>query len=371
MQLIIDEKKTKKTIFLFLGAILTYLAGQSAWFVEKIYVGKFYPLWSGLLKKCSNIFPFSLGDFLYTGLIVYFLMVFLKWLILFLRSNQRFAFLAAGLNQLLQIGLFGYILFQVFWGFNYKKGGIALSLGLNPTSYSQKEITELTNSLIDSANYYRRKIGNDVLPEFSKQQLVNEAQQAYNQASIQYPFLGTSVASVKYSLFEPIADYVGFSGYYNPFTGEAQLRGDLPPILNPFIICHEIGHQLGYASESEASFVGFLAAKSSANPLVQYSMYLDLLSYSFNEQYLLYSKDNFAAFEQVVKNNRSRMDSLVKKDRKDIRDFFLKRRNSISPISNNLYDQFLKMNQQMAGIDSYNEVIAWLISYQKRKHANK
>jgi len=29
------------------------------------------------------------------------------------------------------------------------------------------------------------------------------------------------------------------------------------------------------------------------------------------------------------------------------------------------------MNQQMAGIDSYNEVIAWLISYQKRKNENK
>jgi len=371
MQLIIDEKKTKKTFLLLIVGILVYLAGQSSWFVENLYVGKFYPLWSNFLQKATDLLPFSLGDLIYTGLIGCFIVQLLKWFILFLKSHQRFAFLGYGLRQLVQISLIGYILFQVFWGFNYKKGGIALTLGLNPTSYSQTEITQLTNELIDSANYYRRQIGTGVLPVFTKEQLIKEAKLAYEKSSIQYPFLTTPIQSVKFSLFEPIADFIGFSGYYNPFTGEAHLRNDLPGILNPFIIYHEVGHQLGYASESEASFVGFLAAKTSSNAYVQYSMYLDLLNYSFNEQYLLYAKENFAAFEQVVKNNRSKMDSLVKKDRKDIRDFFYKRRNIISPISNNLYDQFLKMNQQIAGIDSYNEVIAWLISYNKRKNAAK
>ena len=101
------------------------------------------------------------------------------------------------------------------------------------------------------------------------------------------------------------------------------MRKDLPTILNPAILCHEVAHQLGYASESEASFVGYLTAKYSSNPYLQYSMYLDLLGYSLNEQYLLYAKENYAAFEQVVKNNRERMDSLVKNDRKEIRDFFM------------------------------------------------
>lgn len=371
MQLIIDEKKIKRTFLLLLGGVLTYLAGQSTWFVENWYAVKFYPLWSNFLKRGSNFFPFSLGDFLYAGLIIYFIVLLIGWGSRFLRAHQRSAFFWSGINRMVQMSLIGYMLFQVFWGFNYKKGGIALQLGLNPTEYSQEEITKLTNGLIDSANYYRRKIGSSDLPVFSKTQLIKDAQHAFTKASIQFPFLRTNIASVKFSLFEPIADYIGFSGYYNPFTGEAHLRNDLPGILNLFIICHEVGHQIGYASESEASFVGFLAAKSSPNPFLQYSMYLDLLNYSFNEQYLLYAKENFTAFDQVVKNNRNRMDSLVKKDRKDIRDFFYKRRNYISPISNTIYDQFLKMNQQMAGIESYNEVVAWLISFQKRKNENK
>ncbi len=366
MQLIIDEKKIKNTFLLLLGGVLTYLVGESDSFVDNWYAVKFYPLWSNCLKSISNLLPFSIGDLFYSVLILYFTIHLIKWFIKLLYSHSRLALLGSGLLRMLQWSLLTYILFQIFWGFNYKKGGIALQLGLNPTSYTQKEITSLTNQLIDSANFYRKKIGSGALPSFSKTQLIENAQKAYNQAALDYPFLATNIQSIKFSLFEPIADYIGFSGYYNPFTGEAHLRKDLPTILNPAILCHEVAHQLGYASESEASFVGYLTAKFSTDPYLQYSMYLDLLGYSLNEQYLLYAKENFTSFEEVVKNNRSRMDSLVKKDRKDIRDFFYARRNIISPISNNLYDQFLKMNQQMAGIDSYNEVIAWLISYQKK-----
>ena len=31
-----------------------------------------------------------------------------------------------------------------------------------------------------------------------------------------------------------------------------------------------------------------------------------------------------------------------------------------------MYDQYLKMNKQLAGINSYNEVIGWLLAYQKK-----
>lgn len=366
MQLIIDEKKIKKTFLLLLGGVLTYLVGESDSFVDNWYAEKFYPLWSNCLKKISDFFPFSIGDLFYTGLLVYLSIQFFKWFIQFLSSHNRLDVLLGLLNRMIQFTLIGYILFQFFWGFNYKKGGIALQLGLNPTEYNQKEITYLTNQLIDSANFYRKKIGPGALPSFTKAQLIETAQNAYDKAALDFPFLATKIQSIKFSLFEPIADYVGFSGYYNPFTAEAQLRKDLPTILNPSILCHEVAHQLGYASESEASFVGYLTAKYSSDSYLQYSMYLDLLSYSLNEQYLLYAKENYASFEKVVKNNQSRIDSLVKNDRKEIRDFFYARRNIISPISNTLYDQFLKMNQQMAGINSYNEVIAWLISYQKK-----
>lgn len=370
MQHRLDEKQVKKTIFWLFISSLVFLAGQSSSFVENWYGLKFYPRFSKMLQLASNCMPFSLGDCLYGVLIIWILYRLIRWGHRCLSLPQKWAFLMAGLNRLLQIGLMGYVLFQLFWGFNYKRSGIAAQLGLTPAKYGIREITLLTNQLIDSANFYRRKIGLQQLPVLTKPQLIGTAKYAYQTAANEFPFLNHTVQSVKYSLWTPLGDYIGFSGYFNPFTGEAQIRPDLPGILNPFIVCHEIAHQMGYASESEASFVGYLAAKSSQNPYLQYSMYLDLLSYSLNEQYLLYAKTNFSAFERVIQQNKDRMDSLVKKDRADIRNFFNARKNVISPISNDLYDQFLKLNEQLAGIDSYNEVIAWLISYQNIQHAN-
>jgi hypothetical protein len=159
---------------------------------------------------------------------------------------------------------------------------------------------------------------------------------------------------------------MGFSGYYNPFTGEAQVRTDIPRVLIPYIVCHEMAHQLGYASESEANFVGYLAASVSSNPYFRYSVYLDLFSYAQGEEIAILAQQNDRTeLEYAIKSNRERLDTLVKKDRKEIREFFFKRRNKISPAMSSMYDQYLKLNRQQMGIQSYDEVIGWLLAYFK------
>jgi len=65
---------------------------------------------------------------------------------------------------------------------------------------------------------------------------------------------------VKATLFNLLADYVGFTGYFNPFTAEGQVRTDMPGLELPFVACHETAHMLGFASESEANLIGYLVA---------------------------------------------------------------------------------------------------------------
>jgi hypothetical protein len=68
----------------------------------------------------------------------------------------------------------------------------------------------------------------------------------------------------------------------------------------------------------------------------------------------------------MLQFNKSYLDSLVRKDRKEIRQFFQKRKHTITPAFGNLYDQYLKLNKQAAGINSYDDVISWLIAYKKK-----
>ena len=159
-------------------------------------------------------------------------------------------------------------------------------------------------------------------------------------------------------LFGTIGNYGGFLGYYNPFTGEAQVNTQVPAFTVPFTACHEIGHQLGYASESEASFVGFLAIQSGNSTVFNYSAYFDLFAFANGE---LYMRDSLTA-----KQNMKLLDTLVRKDYAEYREYLKKYRNPIEPLLTKIYGKYLQAHNQPKGIDSYDEVVAWIIAYYKK-----
>src|SRR6185369_4384473 len=64
--------------------------------------------------------------------------------------------------------------------------------------------------------------------------LFGEARQCYGPAADQYAFLGYHNGSIKPSIFSYAGDYLGFTGYYNPFTGEAQVNTTVPVFVQPF-----------------------------------------------------------------------------------------------------------------------------------------
>jgi hypothetical protein len=188
--------------------------------------------------------------------------------------------------------------------------------------------------------------------------IFSTAREAYKIANLKYPFLHYETPSVKRSLYGRGGNYFGFLGYFNPFTGESQLNLTQPPFLIPFVTCHEMAHQLGYANESEANFVGYLTAASSKDPLFHYSAYFDMFNYANSE---LSKRDSVKG-----KENYKLLDTLVKKDMQELRQFYKKYKNPIEPIVWAFYDRYLKANQQDKGVDSYNQVVGLLIAYYKK-----
>jgi hypothetical protein len=155
-----------------------------------------------------------------------------------------------------------------------------------------------------------------------------------------------------------LGNYSGFTGYYNPFTGEAQVNTTIPEFLQPFIACHEVGHQLGYAREVEANFVGYLAGANAENVLLQYSTYLDLFTYANRNLY-------FADSTEAIQFQKSLV-PLVKQDFKTWAAFNKRHRSFMQPLFSFVYDKFLRSNRQPAGILSYDEVTGFLINYYKK-----
>lgn len=323
-------------------------------FIEKYYSTKFYLFFSKTQRAIFGKINFSIGDIIYASFLIFFILNIFKFIYFIVTGAWRkniVPFLLKGIRKLLWLIIF----FQIFWGLNYYRTGIAQQLNIERDDYTKQDVELLICDIVQKLNTIRPLL-NDSLPQPSFQQIFNEAVLLYDSAQTTYPFLNYTNAAVKKSMFSNISHYIGFTGYYNPFTGEAQLSTDIPKILAPYIVCHEIAHQLGYAQEDEANFVGYLVCSKSNNVYFQYSVYVDLYKYAANEL-LMMNEKNIHYWE---------LNKLVKKDLKDIRQYFLSKKNSIEPMMSAIYSQYLKANNQSKGLKSYNDVIGLLINKKKK-----
>ncbi len=325
-------------------------------FVEKLYSTHLYVGYAQILRWLTGWLPFSLGDVLYILIGLYLCYSVIRLIkICLVRKNGAQIWLI--LKNLLKIVVVAYVWFMLSWGLNYHRLGIAYQLHLQVNPYTNDELCVLRDSLAVKLNSLRQQIGQDsILPSPDLITLYWQAPTYYQQASKLYPFIQYHYRSIKNSLFTPWAKYFGWGGYYNPFTGEAQIRADMPRILIPYTVLHEMAHQIGYAGEEEANFVGYLVARESGNAYVAYSCYSELYKYVYNELLLRNT------FSDAI----PALDTLVRNDFKRVNRFFMQEQNSIAPQIMDLYDVYLRANQQKNGINSYNEVVGLLIAFQKK-----
>lgn len=360
-------KKYYKTILLSIIAICIYITEQNISWVEQYYYGFWYPKISFIQRLLTAWLPFSVGDVFYIflgGMTVFYFTRNIKNIFY---SNKKCLgaklFLVKGINFILTV----LITFKLLWGLNYSRQGIAKQLDLYEQAYCKEELVELTENLIFEANFYRKKIADTALPVLNIDTVFNETKNAYANAAKLFPFLEINNFSLKPSLYSFAGNYLGYTGYYNPFTGEAQIRADIPSILLPFVASHEVAHQLGFASEEEANFVAYLVAKNFSGIYLKYATCLELIDYASVEIFNKYVED-FEPENGIKKliQLKNCFDPQVKKDRENIKYFFFRNKKNFASLSTTWYDSYLKINYQPNGVESYNQVIGLVLAYLKK-----
>lgn len=343
--------------------VLTILIKWVSWYpgwVERNYSLGIYPVIAKAQRVLFGWIPFSLGDLFYGFLVIVVLYKTFNLIKTVIKRRFNRAYFISGLQQVFFFILFVYVFFNLFWGLNYNRKGIANQLGLDVKRYNLAELDTLTGILQSRVNYYADFVSEVQRDSFDrKRNLFESAMDAFHIAEKQYPFLKYRHRSIKPSLFSYLGNYLGFQGYYNPFSGEAQVNTTVPRFLEPYVTTHEIAHQLGYAKENEANFVGYLACKQSVTAVFRYSVYYDMYNYALGE--IIQQGDT-----ALAKSYQEKAHPQVKKDQQAFRDFYRRYRNPIEPVIMWGYGQFLKANNQPAGKRSYNEVVGWLIAYYKK-----
>ena len=349
-------KKGALLLFFLFQIIALKILRQFPEFVEAYYSNGIYVFISKAIRYSFGWVPISVGDVFYTLASIYIL----RWFYMNFKRIYKDT-----LSWFLDIGVFislAYFGFHMLWGFNYYRLPLHESLHIK-ANYTTQELVAFTDKLITKTNEIQSKLGESdsvkiVIP-YSKSDIFKNVQNGYEELSKVYPHLKYSPKSLKTSLFSLPLTYMGFSGYLNPFTNEAQVDGLIPIYKFPTTSCHEVAHQLGYAAENEANFIGALAAINNKDLYFKYSGYSFILRYCLSE---LYKRDR-KIYEELL----PRINYGILLNYREVQDFWENYRNPLEPYFEKTFDTFLKANNQSAGIKSYNYVVALMVNYFENK----
>jgi Protein of unknown function (DUF3810) len=321
-------------------------------FIERFYSNGFYQFISKLFRYTLGWMPFSFGDLVYTCVIIYGL----RWLYINRKrlrqdTKQWFIDVFAAVSLI-------YLAFHVLWGMNYYRLPLHENLNLE-ADYTTEQLIVVTKKLIEKSNAIYAEIKHTDTTKidlpYSKSDILELAPLGYNNLKQTFPHLEYHPKSVKKSLYSYPLTYMGFSGYLNPFTNEAQVDGMIPVFLFPTTTTHEIAHQLGYAAENEANFIGCLAAINHDDIYFKYCGYTFALRFCLNE---LNNRDQhlFDGFLKTINPG-------ILGNYKESREFWEAHDNPLEPVFKGFYSNFLKANNQSKGMESYSYVVALLVNY--------
>lgn len=328
--------------------LLFYLFSKTPFFVDKF--STFFEWQKGFHQKLFSSIPFSFGDVFYTILGAALLLFLIKILKKKTRNGYFVKFLVV-LNLV-------YFTYQIFWGQLYFQKPIIDQLP--PEEISLEETKSLTLKYLNLCKQTRNLLKEDENGIFKIQNLpLIESEILSNQSQLP-TFISskksTEINNFKPSLFRKIMSYTGILGYYNPFTAEAQYNAELPSTQIPFTLAHESAHQLGFAREQEANFIGYLLGKNSENVELKYSVEYFVLRSLLNS--LVEKNPQFV--KQILENYSPAM----KRDRIAEKIFAKKHEGFLAIFFDLSNDLFLKSNQQQGSI-TYSYFVDLMVRYER------
>ncbi|OWK74438.1 hypothetical protein CBW16_03245 [Flavobacteriaceae bacterium JJC] len=328
-------------LLFYIFSTVEFIAGLFARFFE--FQKKFHQLFFAWL-------PFSLGDILYIILGLVLILFFIK----ILKKQTRKAYL---LKFLILLNLL-YFVYQIFWGMLYFQKPILDQLP--EEKITVEETKNLTLKYLNLCKQTRKTVKEDRNGVFKAYDLNGVKTEILSHQNGLPKFIsnknGTAVNAFKPSLFKGIMSYTGILGYYNPFTAEAQYNAELPSTYLPFTLAHESSHQLGYAREQEANFIGYLLGKNSEHSDLKYSTEYFVLKSLLNSL----SENNPEFVKDVLRQYSPEM----KRDRLAEKMFIKKHEGSLDVLFGFTNDLFLKSNQQEGSV-TYSYFIDLLVRYER------
>ena len=255
------------------------------------------------------------------------------------------------------VGLSVYAGFCLLWGVFYGADSFQDKSGLKVRGGTVAELTALTECFAREVSAAGDQVQRDENGCFAvpRSEIFAEAMSAYDGVVQVFDCLKKPAVMPKAFVSSRGMSYLDFSGFYFPFTGEANLNDESPAAYLPANICHEMAHQQGIATEQECNFVAIMAATSADSAAYRYAGYLMGYVHLANA---LYRVDQ-AAWQTI----RDSLPDTVRADLRQNSAYWARFDGLVNTAATKVYDGFLKSNGLTDGVQNYGTVVDLLLAY--------
>ena len=322
----------------FLGFLILPLDNE---WVQSPYGQSIYPNIAAVNHFLWSKVPFSIGDL---GYAIGILLIFIRL--------KRFKF-KRHIGLVLTTVFVIISLFYVCWGMHYFKTPLRVSRKL-PATISVEHLKETTQHYAHALTALHQQISSDPATAIVTP-LETDALLALATSTMEHSSLRPSKihGKAKATLFPTLLSYMGFGGYLNPFTHEAQVNTLQPKLRVLTTACHEIAHQWGITAEDEANYISIKATTASEVAMARYAGHLLAFQHLISSLYRADAQQAKAVLDKLPEG--------ILENIREVRAFWEKYQNPFEVVFERSYDQYLKANQQQAGIQSYSLVVDLLV----------
>lgn len=326
-------------LILIVLATAAAVAPTPAGLVERLYSNGVYAQVQPVVTGVTNRLPVAVLDVGVGILLIWLLLVMV-------RAYRRRGMVAAGLRALgwlLTTGAVIYLLFLASWGLNYRRVSLASRLDFDRARITQPAALALAARAIERLNAGHAKAHASPFDPGRLYPALEEVQRLLGRPR---PAL---MAQPKLSVFQVYFRHAGIDGMTVPVLLEVIMNPDLLPIEVPTTLAHEQAHIAGYAHESEANFLSWVACVRSGDPVAEYSAWFDA--------YLL----AVSAVPRDARGGLPRLDDGPREDLKAIAARQARASPRVRSAARGVYDSYLRANRIEEGIENYGVVLQLLL----------
>ena len=253
--------------------------------------------------------------------------------------------------SVLAMGSALFALFSLWWGVFYYSDSFVERSGLQRRPISAEELYKVTAYFAGVANEYSDKVQRDENGIFTADfdELFDRSVTLYRAAVKEVPCLDGPELRAKPVVFSKIMSLMNNTGFFFPYTAEANVNVDCTMALIPATVAHELAHQRGVAREDEANFCAVLACMADDDAAFRYSGALMAYVYLGNA---LHDTD-YEAWLSVYES----LNEDVHRDLSDHNAYWDRYDTPVADASDKVYEGFLKTYGDDRGMKSYDACV--------------